>query len=92
MQVGSQLTYCITDILPLYLEQSSKLTEAGKGKHHISDFLPPEELEKFVETVKAVKEDRPPGTCFTQCVCVCLCVIFTASLYRLFRLQGAQVD
>ena len=33
----------------------------AKGKHHIGDFLPPQELEKFVETVKAVKEDRPPG-------------------------------
>ena len=37
------------------------MTEMGKGKHHIGDFLPPEELEKFVETVNAVKDDRPPG-------------------------------
>ena len=76
------------------------MTEAGKGKHHISDFLPPEELEKFVETVKAVKEDRPPGTCFhteggreggreggSHFVSDLI-----VPLYRLFRLQGAQVD
>lgn len=27
----------------------------GKGKHFIGDFLPPEELEKFMETFKALK-------------------------------------
>lgn len=57
--------------LPLYLctclcffyatVKAKELTEMAKGKHHIGDFLPPQELEKFVETVKAVKEDRPPG-------------------------------
>ena len=29
---------------------AEKLTEMGRGKHHIGDFLPPEELEKFMET------------------------------------------
>ena len=43
-------------------EKAKELTDMGKGKHHIGDFLPPEELEKFVETVSAVKEDRDPGT------------------------------
>ena len=42
-------------------EKAQELTDMGKGKHHIGDFLPPEELEKFVETVNAVKEDRDPG-------------------------------
>ena len=37
------------------------LTESGKGKHFIGDFLPPEELEKFMEKVKAIKEGRNPG-------------------------------
>lgn len=27
----------------------------GKGKHFIGDFLPPEELDKFMETFKALK-------------------------------------
>merc|ERR1712048_865256 len=29
------------------LEKASQLTEAAQGKHHIGDFLPPEELTKF---------------------------------------------
>lgn len=32
----------------------------GKGKHFIGDFLPPEELEKFMETFKALKVSFPP--------------------------------
>ena len=43
-------------------EKARELTDMNKGKHHIGDFLPPEELDKFVETVSAVKEDRTPGT------------------------------
>ena len=43
------------------IDKAKELTEMGKGKHHIGDFLPPEEVEKFVETVVAVKEDRDPG-------------------------------
>merc|ERR1719447_254979 len=39
-------------------EWASDLTEHGRGKHHLSDFLPPEELEKFMENVKAVQEGR----------------------------------
>ena len=29
-----------------------KLTESGRGFHHIGDFLPPEELSKFMAKVK----------------------------------------
>lgn len=36
-------------------EWAEQLTEMGKGKHFIGDFLPPEELEKFMETFKALK-------------------------------------
>jgi len=39
-------------------EWAGDLTEMGRGKHHLSDFLPPEELEKFMENVKAVQEGR----------------------------------
>jgi len=39
-------------------EWAGDLTEQGRGKHHLSDFLPPEELEKFMENVKAVQEGR----------------------------------
>jgi len=33
------------------LNDASKLTEDGMGKHHIGDFLPPEELNKFMAKV-----------------------------------------
>ncbi|XP_028672064.1 SURP and G-patch domain-containing protein 1 [Erpetoichthys calabaricus] len=41
-------------------EWAEQLTEMGKGKHFIGDFLPPDELEKFMETFKALKEGREP--------------------------------
>ncbi|XP_076000925.1 SURP and G-patch domain-containing protein 1 isoform X2 [Genypterus blacodes] len=41
-------------------EWAVSLTEMGKGKHFIGDFLPPEELEKFMETFKALKDGRDP--------------------------------
>ncbi|KAG5286186.1 hypothetical protein AALO_G00012000 [Alosa alosa] len=41
-------------------EWAESLTEMGKGKHFIGDFLPPDELEKFMETFKALKEGRDP--------------------------------
>ncbi|KAJ8387788.1 hypothetical protein AAFF_G00150890 [Aldrovandia affinis] len=41
-------------------EWAEQLTEMGKGKHFIGDFLPPEELDKFMETFKALKEGRDP--------------------------------
>ncbi|XP_021469626.1 SURP and G-patch domain-containing protein 1 [Oncorhynchus mykiss] len=41
-------------------EWAESLTDMGKGKHFIGDFLPPEELEKFMETFKALKEGRNP--------------------------------
>lgn len=37
------------------VEWAEQLTEMGKGKHFIGDFLPPDELEKFMETFKALK-------------------------------------
>nr|CAH8841352.1 unnamed protein product [Trichobilharzia regenti] len=41
-------------------EWAQKLTEMGRGKHHIGDFLPPDELERFMETFRALKEGREP--------------------------------
>lgn len=41
--------------MSFYAEWAEQLTEMGKGKHFIGDFLPPEELEKFMETFKALK-------------------------------------
>lgn len=41
-------------------EWADKLTESNKGKHFIGDFLPPDELERFMETYKALKEGRQP--------------------------------
>ncbi|XP_023619751.1 SURP and G-patch domain-containing protein 1 isoform X1 [Myotis lucifugus] len=36
-------------------EWAEQLTKMGRGKHFIGDFLPPDELEKFMETFKALK-------------------------------------
>ena len=38
-------------------EWAVKLTEMADGKHHIGDFIPPEELEKFMKTY-SVKENK----------------------------------
>ena len=46
-----------------YVDKAHEATERGRGKHHIGDFLPPEELDNFVEKVIAVKEGRTPGQC-----------------------------
>lgn len=39
---------------------AEELTVNAKGKHHIGDFLPPEELEKFIEKYDALKDGRNP--------------------------------
>ncbi|CAL1579803.1 unnamed protein product [Knipowitschia caucasica] len=41
-------------------EWAESLTEMGRGKTFIGDFLPPDELDKFMETFKALKEGRDP--------------------------------
>ncbi|XP_069072289.1 SURP and G-patch domain-containing protein 1 [Pleurodeles waltl] len=41
-------------------EWAEQLTEMGRGKHFIGDFLPPDELERFMETFKALKEGKEP--------------------------------
>jgi splicing factor 4 len=41
-------------------EWAEQLTKMGRGKHFIGDFLPPDELERFMETFKALKEGREP--------------------------------
>jgi len=35
--------------------KAEQLTEAGQGRHHIGDFLPPEELTKFMSKFQAIK-------------------------------------
>jgi len=39
---------------------AEKLTDGNEGKHFIGDFLPPAELEKFMETYRALKDGRTP--------------------------------
>ncbi|KAF2900883.1 hypothetical protein ILUMI_05288 [Ignelater luminosus] len=39
---------------------ATELTKNAEGKHHIGDFLPPEELKRFMERSTAVKEGRQP--------------------------------
>ena len=43
-----------------FQDLASKLTSHGRGKHHLGDFLPPDELEKFMEKCQAIKEGRTP--------------------------------
>lgn len=40
---------------------AQELTRQAEGKHHIGDFLPPEELKRFIEKSSAVKEGRQPN-------------------------------
>ncbi|XP_041981060.1 uncharacterized protein LOC121734503 [Aricia agestis] len=39
---------------------ADELTKQAAGKHHIGDFLPPEELKKFMEKYSAVKGGKEP--------------------------------
>ncbi|XP_014247480.1 phosphatase and actin regulator 4A-like isoform X2 [Cimex lectularius] len=39
---------------------AESLTEMAKGKHHIGDFLPPDELKRFMDKYSAVKGGREP--------------------------------
>jgi splicing factor 4 len=39
-------------------ELADELNQKAEGKHHIGDFLPPEELSKFMEKYKAVKDGQ----------------------------------
>ncbi|XP_072938384.1 uncharacterized protein [Epargyreus clarus] len=39
---------------------ANELTKQAAGKHHIGDFLPPEELKKFMEKYSAVKSGKEP--------------------------------
>ncbi|CAH2049340.1 unnamed protein product, partial [Iphiclides podalirius] len=39
---------------------ADELTKQAAGKHHIGDFLPPEELKKFMEKYSAVKSGKEP--------------------------------
>ena len=41
-------------------QKADELTTMNAGKHHIGDFLPPDELERFMEKWRALKEDREP--------------------------------
>jgi splicing factor 4 len=47
------------------MEATQKWAEAlnrqSEGKHHIGDFLPPEELKKFMEKYEAKKNNRQPN-------------------------------
>ena len=73
----------------LLLEKAKLLTETAKGKHHIGDFLPPEEFEKFVEKVQAKKEGREAGKWVWHCF------YHTPprhQYFRCIRLQDPQAD
>lgn len=40
---------------------AKELNRQAEGKHHIGDFLPPDELKKFMEKSNAAKEGRQPN-------------------------------
>ena len=52
---------CLSVCLSVTIDKSWVLTLAGRGKHHIADFLPKEEMEKFFAKVKSIKEGAPFG-------------------------------
>ena len=52
IQYFRQLNFNVCEIP----EWASDLTKKAKGRHFIGDFLPKEELDKFLGKVKAVKE------------------------------------
>ncbi len=39
-------------------EKAQELTSAGRGHHHIGDFLPPDELAKFMAKYEAIKTGK----------------------------------
>lgn len=39
-------------------QAAEEATKLGKGKHHIGDFIPKDELERFLETAEAVTTGR----------------------------------
>ena len=39
---------------------ADELTAQAEGKHHIGDFLPPDELKKFMEQYSALKQGKEP--------------------------------
>lgn len=38
------------------VEWAVQLTEMARGKHHIGDFMPPDELEKFMKTYSVINK------------------------------------
>ncbi len=50
-----------TEMMKTY-EKAREITVLNQEKHHIGDFLPPKEMEKFIEKVSAIKEGRTPGS------------------------------
>ena len=78
----------IIELISCGVDKAIELTEKGKGKHHIGDFLPPDEMEKFLEKVQAIKEGRDPGMRLSYIgVIVERFDAFSCSC-RFFRLQG----
>ncbi|XP_014666326.1 PREDICTED: SURP and G-patch domain-containing protein 1-like isoform X2 [Priapulus caudatus] len=41
-------------------EYNTWITDMNRGRHHIGDFLPPDELKKFMEKFTAIQEGRDP--------------------------------
>ncbi|CAF0844459.1 unnamed protein product [Rotaria sordida] len=56
-------------------EWAVKLTEMAHGKHHIGDFIPAHELEKFMKTYSTLKEGQTPDV----------------SDYRDFKIQAENI-
>lgn len=55
----NMFTFFVTD-------WAEALTEANKGKHFIGDFLPPDELERFMETFRVGQFYRNPFLWFLE--------------------------
>lgn len=55
----SPISYCFSKEMVATQLWAQELTRQAEGKHHIGDFLPPEELKRFMEKSSAAKEGRP---------------------------------
>ncbi|KAG8594913.1 hypothetical protein GDO81_001362 [Engystomops pustulosus] len=63
-------------------EWAEQLTEMGRGKHFIGDFLPPDELEKFMETFKALKvQKKKLRWCFSRSTIIIALIYFFSNVF-----------
>lgn len=65
--LGNVKVSILRELFCIFLaDWAEALTEANKGKHFIGDFLPPDELERFMETFRVSQSYRNPFFWFLE--------------------------